>query len=184
MILKYCFSILCFLSLSFNVSANNKEKIINNLRDTVNQNFQFKQNINGKIETGHCTIEYPKKIFCIYKKNNKKILVSNGSSLVIKTISSYYRYPLKKTPLNLILDKYFLINKIYDLEEETKYKPHISFTIKEGNSEIDIFFDYQTFDLIGWRTKDIFQNINTTFISSIRKNQFIDKNLFSLPAPN
>jgi outer membrane lipoprotein-sorting protein len=104
--------------------------------------------------------------------------------LVIKTISSYYRYPLKKTPLNLILDKYFLINKIYDLEEETKYKPHISFTIKEGNSEIDIFFDYQTFDLIGWRTKDIFQNINTTFISSIRKNQFIDKNLFSLPAPN
>mgnify|MGYP001248266532 CR=1 FL=1 len=34
-----------------------------------------------------------------------KILVSNGKSLVIKTKVSYYRYPLSKTPLYLILDK-------------------------------------------------------------------------------
>ena len=50
-------------------------------------------------------------------KENNKILVSNGKSLVIKTKVSYYRYPLDKTPLNLILDKKFLINKIYNLEE-------------------------------------------------------------------
>ena len=31
--------------------------------------------------------------------------MSNGKSLVVRTITSYYKYPLNKTPLNLILDK-------------------------------------------------------------------------------
>ena len=94
-------------------SANKKENIINNLKETKNINFDFEQNINKKIEKGNCVIEYPKKIFCEYSVKNNKILVSNGKSLVIKTKVSYYLYPLEKTPLNLILDKEYLINKIY-----------------------------------------------------------------------
>ena len=45
-------------------------------------------------------------------------MVSNGKSLVIKNALSNqsYIYPLKKTPLNLILDKKFLINEIKKLE--------------------------------------------------------------------
>ena len=92
---KY-FSIFFFLILITNTNANNREKIINNLKNTENLNFEFEQNINGKIENGNCIIEYPKKIFCEYLNNNNKVLVSNGKSLVIKTIASYYRYPQKK----------------------------------------------------------------------------------------
>ena len=99
-----------------NTKADDREKIITNLKNTSNFSFEFEQNINGKIESGNCTIEYPKKIYCAYIKKDK-VLVSNGKSLVIKSISSYYRYPLKKTPFNLILDKKFLIDKIYSLEE-------------------------------------------------------------------
>ena len=70
-----------------------KENIINKLKKIDNLSFVFEQNINGKTENGNCIIEYPKKIFCKYKKFNDKILVSNGKSLVIKTKSgSYYRY--------------------------------------------------------------------------------------------
>ena len=47
-------------------TANIKENIIYNLQNTQNLNFDFEQNVNGKIETGNCTIEYPKKIFCRY----------------------------------------------------------------------------------------------------------------------
>merc|ERR1712103_10461 len=94
---KKIFFIIIFVSIINNASAS----IIENI------SFNFEQNINGKIENGNCIIEYPKKIYCKYLKNNK-ILVSNGKSLVIKTITSFYRYPLKKTPLNLILDKNFL----------------------------------------------------------------------------
>ena len=108
------FFLYIFLSSS---NAEIKERIIENLNKTKNLNFKFEQNINGKIENGSCTIEYPKKIYCEYTKSNNKVLVSNGKSLVVKTRTSYYRYPLDKTPLNLILDKTFLINKINSLTE-------------------------------------------------------------------
>ena len=172
-----------FLFFFSNTFADNKEKIIKKLQNTKNLVFEFEQNINGKIENGNCTIQYPKKIYCKYKKNNK-ILVSNGKSLIIKTISSFYRYPLKKTPLNLILDKNFLINEIYNLSEEALNKTYIEFKISENNNEIHIFFDNKTFNLMGWQTKDIYQNINVTYLSSIQLNQQVKKDLFKLPTHN
>ena len=178
------FLVLFFISLPFNSNANIKEKIIKNLNNTNNLDFKFEQNINGKIENGNCTIEYPKKIFCKYAKSNNKILVSNGKSLVIKTRTSYYRYPLKKTSLNLILDKNFLINKIYNLEERIVDNRLINFTIFNGDNEINIFFDKQTYDLVGWQNTDIYQNFNITFLSSIRKNRVLSKNLFKIPVQN
>ena len=176
--------ILFLLILITNSSANNKDRIIENLKNTKNLHFNFEQNINGEIENGNCTIEYPKKIFCEYARSNNKILVSNGKSLVVKTITSYYRYPLKKTPLNLILDKDFLIDKINILEERIVDESFINYTIKENDSEINIFFDKETFNLIGWQNTDIYQNFNITFLSSIRKNRIISKKIFKLPAQN
>tara|TARA_Y100000996_G_scaffold280530_1_gene221331 strand:- start:220 stop:765 length:546 start_codon:yes stop_codon:yes gene_type:complete len=177
------FLIFFFTFLIFNSKADNKDKIIENLNNTSNFSFEFEQNINGKIESGNCTIEYPKKMYCAYNKNDK-ILVSNGKSLVIKTISSYYRYPLKKTPLDLILDKKFLIKKIYNLKESIIDNSYIKYTIIENENKIDIFFDIFSLDLIGWQTKDIYQNTALTLISSISKNQNTKKKLFKLPIQN
>ena len=178
------FLIIIFFFLTLNSNAEIKEKIIQNLKNTKNLDFKFEQNVNGKIENGNCTIEYPKKIFCEYARSNNKILVSNGNSLVIKTISSYYRYPLEKTALNVILDKNILINKIKSLKERTIDNNLINFTIFENNNEISIFFDKQTYDLIGWQNTDIYQNFNITFLSSIRKNRVLSKNLFEIPSQN
>ena len=169
---------------AFISNAEIKDKIVQNLKETKNLDFKFEQNVNGKIENGNCTIEYQKKIFCEYARSNNKILVSNGKSLVVKTRTSYYRYPLEKTPLNLILDKNFLINKIYDLDERIVDSNLVNFTIFNKDNKINIFFDNQTYDLIGWQNTDIYQNFNITFISSIRKNRIIKKNLFKIPSQN
>ncbi|MDC0851125.1 outer-membrane lipoprotein carrier protein LolA [Candidatus Pelagibacter sp.] len=181
--IKYLYIFIIFF-FNINSNANNKENIINNLKNTKNFNFDFEQNINKKIEKGNCIIEYPKKIYCEYTGANDKILVSNGRSLVIKTKVSYYRYPLNKTPLNFILDKNFLINKIYKLEERIIDNSFINYTIKDDDNEINIFFDYKTFNLIGWQTKDIYQNLNITFLSSIKRNEIFNKNIFKLPTQN
>ena len=182
--MKKYLTIFFFTLFISNTYASTENNIIKNLSDIKNISFEFEQNINGKIEIGSCTIKYPKKIFCEYAKSNNKILVSNGKSLVIKTRSSYYRYPLKKTPLNFILDKNFLINKIYDLEERIVDDNYINFTIIENDHEINVFFNKETFDLIGWQNTDIYQNFNITYLSSIRKNRVISKKLFKLPLQN
>ena len=179
---KYFLFCIFLISIS-NVQANNKDKILENLQNTENLNFDFEQNINGKVEIGNCTIQYPKKIFCKYQKNNK-ILVSNGKSLIIKTITSFYRYPLDQTPLNLILDKNFLIKKIENLTEKILGETFINFEIAEKENEINIFFDNESFNLIGWQIKDIYQNVSVTYLSSIKKNQKVNKDLFELPAQN
>ena len=178
--LKYIV-IFFFSVLITNGNASNKERIIENLKNTKSLDFNFEQNINGKIENGNCTIKYPKKIFCEYARSNNKILVSNGKSLVIKTITSYYRYPLDKTPLNFILDKAFLINKIVLLKERIVDGSLINYTIKENDNEINIFFSKETFDLVGWQNTDVYQNFNITFLSSIQKNRLISKDIFKLP---
>ena len=178
------FSLIIFFVLTFNVNAEIKKKIIQNLKNTKNLDFKFEQNINGKIENGNCTVEYPKKIYCEYARSNNKILVSNGKSLVIKTITSYYLYPLNKTPLNIILDKDLLIKKIYSLKGRIIDNNLINFSLVENDNEISVFFDKETYDLIGWQNTDIYQNFNITFLSSIRKNRVLSKNLFQLPTQN
>ena len=173
------FFIVFFNTFSF---GSIKENIIKNLNHTKNLSFNFEQNINGKIETGNCTIEYPKKIFCNYNLKNGKILVSNGKSLVIKTKNgSYYRYSLKKTPLDYILNKNFLISEIQKSKERVIENKFINFTIFKDENEINIFFDKNSYSLIGWQTLDIYQNLNITYLSSLKKNQMLKKNIFKLP---
>ena len=165
-------------------STNIKENIVKVLLEINNVTFNFEQNVGGTIENGTCTIEYPKKIFCKYNLGNKKILVSDGKSLVIKTNSSYYHYPLEKTPLYFILNKDFLLNKINDLGKRIIDDKFVNFKFKENNTEISIFFDLQTYNLIGWQTLDIYQNITITYLSSIKKNRNLDKNIFLIPDRN
>ena len=170
--------LLIFLFINFNSYALSsvKENIIKSLKITNNLSFNFEQNINGKIEKGNCIIEYPKKIYCKYDNLNGKILVSNGKSLVIKTKNGiYYRYAIKRK---------FLINQIQSLKQRVIDDRFINFTIFKDENEINVFFDIKNFDLIGWQTLDIYQNLNITYLSFLKKNQILKKSIFKLPSLN
>jgi len=182
--MKKIFFIFFYILLTNNLSASIKNNIIEKFINIENLTFDFEQNINGKIEKGNCTLEYPKKIYCQYDLKNQKILVSNGKSLVIKTLTSFYLYPLEKTPLNSILDKKLLLKKVRDLKERDIGDNYINFKFKENENEINLFFDKKTFNLIGWQTVDIYQNISITYLSSIKRNRKLDKKLFLLPKQN
>ena len=147
-------------------NASIKNNIISKFENIQNLSFKFKQNINEKIETGDCIIQYPKKIYCKYNNLNKKLLVSNGKHLVIKnqTSNQYYIYPIEKTALNLILDKDFLLKKMKLSSGELIDEKYYRFKFVEGNNEINIYFDKISFELIGWQNIDIYQNLVITFI--------------------
>ena len=180
--------LLAFLILNFYNPAlpSTKDKIISKMSLTKNLSFNFNQTINQKKESGNCIIKYPKKIYCAYNNRNKKIIVSNGKSMVIKVkkTGSYYFYPLNKTPLELLLDKNFLISKMIDLEPREIDNKYLAFEILENNNKINIFFDKNTFNLIGWQTEDIYQNLTITYISLTKINQELDDSIFVLPKKN
>ncbi len=182
--MKKYYSLILVLLLISESKATTKEAIIENLKEIKNLEFNFEQNIKGKIERGNCILQYPKKIYCKYDLKNQKILVSNGKSLVIKTLTSYYHYPLERTPLNHILNKDFLIKKIINLDERIINDKFINFKFFENENEINIFFHKDTYELIGWQTLDIYQNLSITYLSNIEKNLAISKNLFELPMQN
>ena len=172
-----------FLNL-FNYSyGSTKNEIINNFKKINNISFDFKQNINDKTEKGNCVIKYPKKIYCSYNNIKKKIIVSNGNSLVIKNREGkeYFLYPLEHTPLILILDKELLLSKIIKLEAKLANEKYFFFSLKNNGNKINIFFDKSSYDLIGWQTEDIYQNLIITYIYNIKKNMNIDEKLFKLP---
>ena len=171
------------LNLYSPVFSSIKKQIINQMQLTNNLSFNFIQTIDNKNENGKCIIRYPKKIWCEYDNSNKKIIVSNGKSLVIKTANkgSYYRYPLNKTPLIFLLDKEYLMLKINFLEPREIDNKYLNFTFVENNNEIKVFFDKKTLTLVGWQTEDIYQNLSITFLSSIKINRKIDNKIFILP---
>ena len=168
------------------VFSSNKEKIISQMQLTNNLSFNFIQTIDNKNENGKCIIEYPKKIWCAYDNSNKKIIVSNAKSLVIKTSNKggYYLYPLSKTPLNFLLDKDYLISKMKILEPKEIDGRYLNFKFLENDNEINVFFDKKSLNLIGWQTEDVYQNLVITFISSLKINIKIKEKIFVLPKQN
>ena len=177
--MKYIIFILIFFY-PLNIFASSKQLIKNKLERTENISFKFIQKIGKKSEQGECIISYPKKILCRYDDIYNKILVSNGKSLVInsKKIKNYLRYQLKDTPLNLILDKKFLLNKLDKVEIIRENDETFSFEIKHNNNLLNIFFDKKNYEIKGWTTTDIYLNKVETKLSNVETNIIIDERIF------
>ena len=182
-IFTFCFFFSCIYLNSF---ASVKNNIILNLKDIKNISFDFEQTINNKSEKGICIIQYPKKIFCEYDNEKKKILVSNGKSLVIKnkTNNQFYIYPLDKTPLIFILDKKSIIQKIKETNINIIQDKFYVVSFEENNNNINIFFDKKSLNLLGWQTEDLYQNLAITYIFNLKKNKKIDEKKFIIPSIN
>ena len=182
---RILFFLIVFIFYSQKSFSLPKEKIINNFSKINNISFEFKQKIADKIEVGICYIKYPKLIYCLYDNKDKKEMVSNGRSLVIKNnrYNKTYIYPLKTTPLEYILDKEFILNTINNLEPKIKNNT-IEFLIATKKKLISIFFNSKTYDLAGWKTTDIYQKEVVFQINNLKKNVNIDENRFKLPSLN
>ena len=179
--MKYIIFIL-ILFYPLNILASSKQLIKNKLEETDNISFKFIQKVGGKTEQGECIISYPKKIFCKYDDIYNKVLVSNGQSLVInsKKIKNYLRYQLKDTPLDLILDKKFLLRKLDQVETIKESDETFSFKIVHNNNMLNIFFDKISYEIKGWPTTHIYLNKVDTKLSYIETNIMIDDRLFRI----
>ena len=65
-------------------------------------------------------------------------------------------------------------------EDDTNYPFYYVFNFEYENNSIKIFFDKESLDLIGWETKDIYQNLIQTFLSDININVNVEEKIFSI----
>ncbi len=60
---------------------------------------------------------------------------------------------------------------------------YLRFKFIEGDNQINIFFDINSYNIIGWQNVDIYQNLVITYLFNLEKNIQIKKNQFRLPVP-
>ena len=74
-----------------------------------------------------------------------------------------------------------MLNKIKTLKAKLVSEKYYIFNLVNNENKINIFFDKNSFDLIGWQTEDIYQNLVITYIYNVKKNTNIKENIFKLP---
>ena len=74
-----------------------------------------------------------------------------------------------------------LLSKLSKLESKIIDQKYYIFSFENNGNQINIFFDKNSYDLIGWQTEDIYQNLVITYIFNIKKNTEINEKLFRLP---
>ena len=173
-----------FLLFSFNLSANEKTKIINQLKSLNSLEFTFNQIINDKTEKGSCLLEFPGKLKCEYFDDKKKELIINKKRLAItqKRYDKTYYYPISKSPfLNILYkEKLLEIVKAGEIEKENQI---IKLTYLDEN-EINVLFDRKTLDLKGWKIIDQYNNNINFSLNIVSKNDIYRKGTFKIPEIN
>ena len=184
-ILKYIFVILFFyLFLLNNSNSTLQEKLINNLEQTNTLSFDFIQKIEEKEEIGNCYIKYPLLMKCNYKDLKGKIVISNGKTVAIikKKYKKIYYYPIKITPLIIILEKNKILNLLKNNEPVNINADTVEYKlIQKGSGTLKTFFDTNSFNLKGWETKDVYSNNVSFIINNLKTNNQIVDDFFKIP---
>ena len=184
MFFKKFFLVLLFISFSFNLSANEKDKIVTQLNNLNSLEFTFNQLVNEKLETGSCLLEFPGKLKCEYFDNKQKELVINNRRLAItqKKYNKTYYYPISKSPFLNILYK----DKLLEIVKSGKLEltEQLIKLIYLDENEIIVFFDRKTLDLKGWEIIDQYNNNINFSLNIVSKNDAYKKGTFKIPNIN
>ena len=160
-------------------------KVIKKLIETKTLSFDFKQKISEKEETGKCFIKYPLLMKCNYQNVKQEIMISNGKRLAIikKKYKKIYSYPIKMTPFFFILDKNKIMNLIGQNPPTKIDKNLITFEfLDQKNTKLKIFFDKNSLELKGWKTKDSYLNDVSFTIYNLKINNQILDSFFKIPS--
>ena len=173
------------LSLFFSNSsyANFQEKLINKYEKVDSLYFDFTQKIGDKTEVGNCYIKYPLLMKCEYPKKNKSI-ITNGKKLAIvkKRYKKIYYYPLNKTPLFHILNKKTILDVIINYKPKVIDTDLIQYELVDDNSNIiNIFFNKNTLEFLGWKTIDSYSNEVNFLIKNVKINVIVKNEIFKIP---
>ena len=181
----FLFQIFVIYFVPTNISfADLQTNLINKITATKTLSFNFKQKIAEKEEIGSCLIKYPLLMKCDYENSKQKSIISNGKTVAVikKKYKKIYYYPIKITPFFTILQKEKIINLIRNNKPTKINSSLIEFELIEKKSDkLRIFFDKNSLEFKGWKTKDAYSNDVSFAISNLKTNKIIADDFFKIP---
>ncbi len=181
---------IAFLASAANASADDKKLAIDAISDhftsvpTMTGEFiQFGPN--GEQTGGTFFIQRPGRIRFNYEDPSPIMVVSNGKTLAVnnKKLKTWSYYPLRKTPLSLLLSDSIQIDdksiRSVDAQEDITTVVMGDKNIF-GDSEITLLFDPLTQDLRQWAIKDAQGKETSVMIFNVEKNVNIPEKIFKI----
>tara|TARA_X000000368_G_C22669250_1_gene553198 strand:+ start:17 stop:592 length:576 start_codon:yes stop_codon:yes gene_type:complete len=164
--------------------ADLKKKLINQITSTQTLSFDFVQQIADNKEEGICLIKYPLLMRCDYQDLKGKTVISNGKTVAVikKKYKKIYFYPIKTTPLFILLKKEKILNLIREVEPVMLGSNFVEFTLNDKKiNELKVIFDKDTLKIKGWKTKDMYSNNVIFTINNLEINNKLSDDLFKIP---
>jgi len=164
--------------------ADFRKDLINKITATKTLSFNFKQKIEEKEEIGNCFIKYPLLIRCDYQNLKQKSIISNGKSVAVikKKYKRVYLYPIQTTPFFFLLKKEKILNLVRNNKPTKIDSSIIEFElISKRSNKLKIFFDKNSLEFKGWKTKDAYSNNVSFTINDIKTNIAIEDEFFKIP---
>lgn len=139
----------------------------------------------GDQSGGTFSIKRPGKVRFDYDKPSPVQVVSNGLAVMVinKKLKTFDSYPLKNTPLKILLDDKLDIGP--DAILDVKLDPDVTTIVlgdKQifGNSEITLLFEPETFDLRQWTIKDAQGKETSVMVFNVEDNVKISNREFQI----
>ena len=181
---KFFKPFLIFFFLTANLFANEKNQIIDQLKNLNSLEFTFNQLINDKTEKGSCLLEFPGKLKCDYFDDKEKELIINNKRLAItqKKYNKTYYYPISKSPFLNILNK----DKLLEIVQlgELKLDDQMIRLNYSSENQVSVLFDRKNLDLKGWEIIDQYNNNINFTLNVVAKNDIYKKDTFKIPEIN
>ena len=181
----FLFKIFVIYFLSTNTSfADLQTNLINKITATKTLSFSFKQKIAEKEEVGNCVIKYPLLMKCDYENFKQKSVISNGKTVAVikKKYKRVYLYPIQTTPFFFLLKKEKILNLVRNNKPTKIDSSIIEFElISKRSNKLKIFFDKNSLEFKGWKTKDAYSNNVSFTINDIKTNIAIEDEFFKIP---
>ena len=188
-----CVSFVVATSFAIPSLANDKEQAIkaisNHFKTVPTMSGEFVQfGPNGEQTGGQFLIKRPGKIRFNYEDPSPITVVSNGRTLAVKNkkLKTTNYYPLKKTPLSLLLsNKIKIDDKSIRSVEANKDVTTVVMGDKKifGDSEITLMFDPNSQELRQWTIKDAQGKETSVMIFNVQQNIKISNTKFAVIKP-
>jgi len=110
---------------------------------------------------------------CFYEEDKEIIVNDNYLFLINKKENKNYSYSIKDTPLEVMLDKENIIEKLSKVEKFNKIDKTIITPINLNSQEsIEVYFDSEKMSITGWKIK----NYDKSSLEFLMKNILININ--------